>query len=161
MSATQTEAAASAPAPPVVIWAPLASGALREPSFLASEPKEPAHLNSPRIADATTSAKASRSLDECLFDNAADLKIAFAQIAMHLSPDWRRTIFKQLDRLLDLNSWEDDSALIERIPFMTFLRFVIYAAPTRFPSLGVSPHGHVLAAWMCPPQQILVLFLEA
>jgi hypothetical protein len=127
-------------------------------SLLTSKDREPFRQISPRVGDFQPT-KESRSLEEVLFDNAAALKIAFAEIAMYLSPEWRRVIFKQLDRLLDPASWEDESALIARAPFMTFLRFVIYAAPTRFPSLGVSQKGHILAAWLCPPQQIAVEFL--
>lgn len=129
-------------------------------SYLSSDDRAPMRRVSPRISDGTVLTDA-RSLDERLFDNAAILKIDFANFAMHLSREWRQIIFKQLDRLLNPSSWEDDSAMIERAPFMTFLRFVVYAAPTRFPSLGVSPNGHILAAWLCPPQQIAVEFLEA
>lgn len=129
-------------------------------SYLSSDNKKPPRRESPRISEGIVSTDA-RSLDELLFDNAAILKIDFANFAMHLSPEWRQIVFKQLDRLLAPSSWEDDSALIERAPFMTFLRFVVYAGPTRFPSLGVSPNGHILAAWSCPPQQIAVEFLPA
>jgi hypothetical protein len=158
MSATQIDAGTAAPQT-FVIPTPVATRSLGA-SLLTSEAEKPIRKNSPRIADVTAST-AVLSLEESLFDNAANLKIAFAAIAMHLSPDWRRVIFKQLDRLLDSASWEEDSALIAFPPFITFLRFVIYAAPTRFPSLGVSPKGHILAAWLCPPQQIAVEFLEA
>lgn len=99
------------------------------------------------------------SLEECLFDNRAGLKLDFSRIAMHLSSQWRAVIFKQLDRLLDISLWEDGSSLIERAPFMTFLRFVIFAGPKRFPSLGVSPAGHILAAWGGSPQRIAIEFL--
>ena len=81
------------------------------------------------------------SLDEQLFDNAADLKIAVATVAMHLSSEWRDTIFQQLDELLSKENWQYDFALINTSTFMTFLRFIVYAHPTRLPSLGVGPNG--------------------
>jgi hypothetical protein len=98
------------------------------------------------------------SLEEKLFDNAAGLKISLSQIVMHLEPEWRAIIFRQLDDLLNSNSWEEDSAFIEKSTFSTFLRFIIYAAPTRLPSLGVGPTGHILAAWSSGAQRIAVEF---
>jgi hypothetical protein len=82
------------------------------------------------------------------FDNATQLKVSFSQIAMHLTPEWRTAIFEQLDFLLKPEDWQEDSALIEVPTFLTFLRFLIFAAPNRLPSLGVSPNGNVLAAWL-------------
>jgi hypothetical protein len=158
MSGAQIEAATTTPQA-IVMRMPLATRSLA--TSLVTEDKKPSRQVSPSVDDLFKRLSESRSLEECLFDNAAILKIDFAHIAMHLSWEWRQVIFKQLDRLLDPANWEDDSSLIERAPFMTFLRFVIYAAPTRFPSLGVSPKGHILAAWLCPPQQIAVEFLAA
>jgi hypothetical protein len=158
MSGSQIEPA-TIPQQGIVLRTPLSTSSLAA-SLLTSKDGEPLRQTSPSVADFKPPTE-SRSLEECLFDNAATLKIDFAHIAMHLSPEWRQIIFKQLDRLLDRSSWEDDSSLIECAPFKTFLRFVIYAAPTRFPSLGISPRGHILAAWLCPPQQITVEFFQA
>jgi hypothetical protein len=99
------------------------------------------------------------SLEVQLFDNAAQLKVSFSQIAMHLTTEWRAAIFKQLDFLLKPEDWQEDSALIEVPTFMTFLRFLIFAAPNRLPSLGVSPNGNVLAAWLKGAERITVQFL--
>jgi hypothetical protein len=102
--------------------------------------------------------KALISLEERLFDNAAELKIATAHVAMHLRPELRETIFKQLNRLLDFDNWQDDSAFIQRSSFATFLRFILYADTTRLPSLGVGSNGNILAAWNNDSQQIAVQF---
>ena len=88
-----------------------------------------------------------------------DSKVALSRIAMHLAPEWRTVIFSQLDTLLDPNSWQDDSAFIQESTFRTFLRFIIFAAPTRLPSLGVGSTGHILAAWNSGDQHIAVEFL--
>jgi hypothetical protein len=114
---------------------------------------------SPRISDAKVPVRPF-SLAEQLFDNAAELKIAASQVAMHLKQEWRETIFKQLNRLLDFDSWQDDSAFIQKPTFLTFLRFVLYASPTRLASLGVGPNGNILAAWNYGGQQIAVEFLS-
>jgi hypothetical protein len=104
-------------------------------------------------------AASSRSLDERLFDNAAELKLAVASVVMHLSLAWRDIIFQQLDELLSRENWQDDSAFVNKSTFMTFLRFIIYARPTRLPSLGVGPSGHILAAWGALACQLSVEFL--
>jgi len=98
-------------------------------------------------------------LEDQLFENGAQLKVSFSNIAMHLTTKWRTTIFEQLDFLLMLENWQDDSALIQMPTFLTFLRFLIFAAPNRLPSLGVSPNGNVLAAWLKGDERITVQFL--
>jgi hypothetical protein len=122
---------------------------------------EPAHIptESPRASDARVLLPPP-SLEAQLFDNAAELKIALSQIVMHLAPKWRAIIFRQIDSLLDLNSWQDDSAFIQKSTFTTFLRFIIFAAPTRLPSLGVGLTGHILAAWNNGDQRIAVEFFS-
>jgi hypothetical protein len=99
------------------------------------------------------------SLEVQLFDNGAELKVSFSQIAMHLTTEWRTAIFEQLDFLLKPEDWQEDSALIEVATFLTILRFLIFAAPNRVPSLGVSPNGNVLAAWLKGDERITVQFL--
>lgn len=157
MSGAQIDAGTT-PTPTVVVNAPLHPRQIGT-SMLTSSAEEQSGRTSPRMGDVTVSGD-EKSLEESLFDNAAELKIAFAQIAMHLNPDWRRIVFEQVDRLLGPAHWEDDSARIYKPTFLTFLRFVIYAAPSRFPSLGVSPRGHILAAWLCGPRRISVEFLD-
>jgi hypothetical protein len=124
-------------------------------SALTELPRIP--TESPRASDANV--RAPSSLEAKLFDNAAGLKVALSRIAMHLAPGWRTVIFSQLDTLLDPNSWQDDSAFIQESTFGTFLRFIIFAAPTRLPSLGVGSTGHILAAWNSGDQRIAVEFL--
>jgi len=108
---------------------------------------QPTPTRSLRASEAAT-LPAPPSLEVQLFDNGAQLKVSFSQIAMHLTTEWRTSIFEQLDFLLNSEDWQEDSALIEVPTFMTFLRFLIFAAPNRLPSLGISPNGNVLAAWL-------------
>lgn len=82
-----------------------------------------------------------------LFGNRASLKIATSQVAMHLTGDQRRILFSELDRLLDIANWEDESALVNLDAFRTFLRFMIFARAGRIPNLGVDEDGSVLASW--------------
>lgn len=126
-------------------------------SALTTPPRIP--TESPRASDAKV-LQPSPTLEVRLFDNAAELKIALSQIVMHLVPEWRDIIFRQLDSLLDMKGWQDDSAFIQKSTFTTFLRFIIFAAPTRLPSLGVSLNGHILAAWNNGDQRIAVEFFS-
>ena len=114
---------------------------------------------SPRASEANI-LRNSVSLESQLFDNAAELKIVVGQIAMHLTAEWRFVVFKQLDQLLAVENWQDDSALILRATFVTFLRFIVLAAPTRLPNLGVGPTGNILAAWKHGDQLVAVEFLS-
>lgn len=126
-------------------------------SALSSPPTKPMHI-SPRASDAKVHRPTLISLEERLFDNAAELKIALSKIVMHLTPKWRTIIFRQIDSLLDLDSWQDDSAFVQKSTFTTFLRFITFAKPTRLPSLGVSLTGNILAAWNTGNQRIAVEF---
>ena len=134
-------------------------------SFLLTGPASPAlagvqptPTRSLRASEAAT-LPPPPSLEVQLFDNSAQLKIFFSQIAMHLTNEWRIAIFEQLDFLLKIEDWQEDSALIEVSTFLTFLRFLIFAAPYRVPSLGISPNGKVLAAWLNGDERITVQFL--
>ncbi len=128
-------------------------------SALSSPSIKPIHI-SPRASDAKVLPRSTPSLEVQLFDNAAELKITLSQIVMHLAPEWRTIIFRQIDTLLDLNSWEDDSAFIQKSTFTTFLRFIIFAKSTRMPSLGVDFTGHLLAAWNNDNQRVIVEFFK-
>jgi hypothetical protein len=144
---------------PVQSWKmavqPLPQSRMASPSLTEARPVAP---RSQRVDEANARSTAV-SLQEQLFDSSAKLKVTFSQIAMHLTPSWRNTIFEQLDSLLNVEDWQDDSALIDDSSFSTFLRFLIYAAPNRLPSLGVGPTGHVLAAWGEDAQRIAIEFL--
>ena len=114
---------------------------------------------SPRDSD-TKAVTSPETFESKLFDNAAELKIALSQIIMHLDPEWRDIIREQIDTLLDANNWQDDSAFITKSTFITFLRFIVFANPTRLPSLGVGSTGHMLAAWCKGEQRIAVEFFR-
>ncbi len=86
-------------------------------------------------------------LEASLFRNRADQKILASRVAMHLSNEERRTLFLAIDRLLDHAEWEDESSQIDESAFRSYLRFMIFARPRRFPNLGVGPNGTLLVGW--------------
>jgi hypothetical protein len=83
---------------------------------------------------------------EAVFNNLATLKVATSKLAMHLSDRYRTSLFDEVDRLLNIENWDDDSSLVDVRSFETFLRAVLYNRIGRMPSLGIS-QGLVLAAW--------------
>lgn len=147
---------------PLRSWTIVGSALMPQPaaSFSLTTPTS-VPTKSRRAADGSIVASASPNLDEQLFDLRATLKIKLSQLAMHLSQRMRSAIFGELDAVLDRESWQDNSALIQQSTFMTFLRFIIFVSPTRLPSLGVGPTGHLLAAWGSDTARIAVEFLAA
>jgi hypothetical protein len=93
-----------------------------------------------------------------LFDARANAKMVVAQVSMHLSPDWRAKIYRQVDSLLDVEDWQASDGLPDVASMKTFLRFVIYAGVTTVPSLGVAPNGNVLTAWRADTRRLTIEF---
>ncbi len=96
----------------------------------------------------TADGERSGNLTERLFDNSAVLKTLVSQVSMHLPDEWRRSLFRRLDNILDLENWEESDILIEPRSFMAFLRFIHQAGPLDGIGLGVSEGGHLLAGWV-------------
>jgi hypothetical protein len=86
----------------------------------------------------------------------ASLKRITATVAMHLDPAWRAALFAKLDRLLDPDDWDAEFKLPSEQSFSTFLRMMIYLHPSKRPALGLSPTGHLLAAWSRDRDRIVV-----
>jgi hypothetical protein len=95
-------------------------------------------------------------LREQLLTKLASFKRITATIAMHLDRTWRETLFSTLDRLLDPDDWDPDFRLPTEQSFSTFLRMIIYLHPTKRPGLGLSPSGHILAAWSWDKDRIVI-----
>jgi hypothetical protein len=98
-------------------------------------------------------------LEEELFRKRSDLKVITSQVAMHLTAEHRQKLFTALDLLLGLEHWEDESNQIQQEAFRTFLRFLIFVHPRRFPNLGVSSLGCVLAGWHSETKSLHAEFL--
>lgn len=95
--------------------------------------------------------------DEKIFDAVAAAKVTFARVAMHLPREWRESAFAQLDALHDVAEWEEDDKPIAQNSFATFLRALILLEIRSFPSLGMSPEGNVLAAWIAAESDRLMI----
>ena len=70
-----------------------------------------------------------------------DLKTATAEVAMHLETAWRSGLFRQLDDLLDDESWDIGDVLPSHASFRTFLRLIVDLGRPNRPSLGCGDEG--------------------
>jgi hypothetical protein len=87
------------------------------------------------------------SLAERLFDALAVFKLRTATLAVaHFNRDERARLFKQLDSLLDAESWDDADAVTTEASFTTLLRMVLFLGGRR-PALGVTGTGNFIATW--------------
>jgi hypothetical protein len=89
----------------------------------------------------------SHSFAEKLFNSLVELKVGVAEYAMHLTPDVRAKIFKDLDDLLNVDDWHEDDLLPRLLSFRDFLKWTIYSKRFNWLSLGFSDEGNVLVAW--------------
>jgi hypothetical protein len=87
------------------------------------------------------------SVPEMLYDVLAEFKVFTSQVAMHLELTKRDALFRQLDLLLDPSEWPDEDLPPAIGSFRTMLRTVLFLAPQRMPSLGVSSSGRLIIAW--------------
>jgi hypothetical protein len=77
-------------------------------------------------------------------------------IARYLDPRWRVQLFETLDKLFEVDVWEDDFVLPLEESFETFLRLVIHLHPTKRPGIGLSSRGYVLASWSKDNDRIVI-----
>lgn len=87
------------------------------------------------------------SLADALYDSRASFKLRVANVAMHLSTEWRKKFFKQVDSLLDEDEWDERDLPITDSSFVTLIRTVLFTKAKRRPGLGATSNGHVIAAW--------------
>ena len=86
-------------------------------------------------------------LPERLFDALAAFKRKTAILAAaHLHNDERQRLFKQLDSLLDAESWDSADVVTTEASFTTLLRMVLFLEGRR-PALGISSTGNFIATW--------------
>ncbi len=88
-----------------------------------------------------------KTLSEDLFDTLASFKIKTSTVAMHLDDQWRLRFFRQLDSLLDEESWDREDKPPSLESFTTMLRMLLLLAPERRPGLGATSDGNLVAAW--------------
>jgi hypothetical protein len=99
---------------------------------------------------------ASATLEEQLYDALAAFKVRTATVAMHLDRDRRARLFKQLDSLLAIPDWEVNDLPPTIGSFATFLRMIMLLRPERFPGLGATTDGNLIAAWTAGDDRLTI-----
>ena len=87
------------------------------------------------------------TLEERLYNARAACKVRTAAVAMHLDGDWRARFFRQLDNLMDIESWDKDDLPVTEPSFITLLRMLLFIRPKRRPGLGITNDGNIISAW--------------
>ena len=96
-----------------------------------------------------------------LFNTSAALKMAAAEISMHLPAEWRRKLFQKIDDLHEPEDWDDADHTADVGSFRTFLRTVLRFGAMKKMSLGISHDGHILAGWQRGIDSLSLAFLPA
>jgi hypothetical protein len=82
-----------------------------------------------------------------LFNIIAALKMAVAEVSMHLDPTWRARLFRQIDMLHEPDDWDDEDKLADQESFKTFLHMILQYGCMHGISLGIDNDGRILAGW--------------
>ena len=99
------------------------------------------------------------TIEERLFDATSAVKVLTAQVAMHMTREWRDKLFSQIESLHDLDEWDTDDKPVERSSFASFLKAILFIKPQRHPGLGLSYEGHLIAAWTTDKDRLTTEFL--
>jgi hypothetical protein len=113
---------------------------------------------SPASLTPTTEAEG-QPLELRVFNALVEAKVLTSHVAMHLEPQFRESLFRQLDSLHDTDEWEDGDQPINRSSFATFLKAILTIKPERRPGLGLSHAGNLIAAWTTGRDRLTIEFL--
>ena len=133
----------------------LRSALSRETNIIAEWVDE---LRKPSLASISPEPEG-QSLERRVFDSLAEVKILTSHVAMHLMPETRERLFRQLDSLHDIDEWEDGDEPINKSSFQTFLKAILTVKPERHPGLGLSHTGNLIAAWTTARDRLTIEFL--
>jgi hypothetical protein len=127
-------------------------------SHLLTEMRRPAPSST-----APTSTRIFTPLEETkeirLFNVVAALKVAVAEISMHLDADWRTRLFAQIDMLHEPEDWDNSDKLADMNSFRTFLHMILQHGPLQRLGLGIDDDGHILASWRNGRDMLSLIFL--
>lgn len=103
--------------------------------------------------------RAQGSLAAQLYDLLAAAKVQTSKVSMHMDTAWRERIYSQLDYLLSLENWDDDSIVPNFPSFAEFLKTLINYKGLPPPFLGVAGSGNIWAAWRGPNHELTCEFM--
>ena len=94
-----------------------------------------------------------------LFNAVAALKMAVAEVSMHLDAAWRTRLLAQIDMLHEPDDWDDSYKPTDLDSFKTFLRLMLQRGPLERLGLGIDDNGHILASWRNGQDMLSLIFL--
>lgn len=95
-----------------------------------------------------------------LFNAVAALKVAVAEVSMHLDADWRARLFMQIDMLHEPDDWDESFMPVDLNSFRTFLHLILQQGPLERLGLGIDDDGHILASWRNDQDMLSLIFLS-
>jgi hypothetical protein len=108
--------------------------------------------------EAPVDKEAPAPLKHQLFDSLAAASTSIGQLSMHLQPEWRANLLAQLRSMLSIESWDDDSNLLDAVSVRSFLRFVIYGGIQRVPQIGINNSRELTATWILGDRRVYMDF---
>jgi len=102
-----------------------------------------------------------RALEDQLFSALAEIKVYASQVAMKMGQDWRNSLFRQLDSLLDPEEWVEGDLPPTKASFATYLKAMFLIKPARRPGLGISHNGDLVGAWTTNDARLTMTFQAA
>lgn len=97
-------------------------------------------------------------LQSLAFDALADAKRLFSLFSMHFDDGTRKRLFLDLDRLHDIDEWEEGDSPLQISSFRTFLRSLLIIKPKKWPSLGLSYDGVLFGIWGTAKDRVTLEF---
>jgi hypothetical protein len=94
-----------------------------------------------------------------LFNAVAALKVAVAEVSMHLDAAWRARLFTQIDMLHEPDDWDESYKLTDLESFRTFLHLILQQGPLERLGLGIDDDGRILATWRNGQDMLSLIFL--
>ncbi len=82
-----------------------------------------------------------------IFNATAAAKMLTSYVSMHLKDEWRKNIFFQLDLIHEFEEWDDELSPIGRDSMTTFLKAMLKVNLKKYPGLGLTNKGYLIAAW--------------
>jgi hypothetical protein len=98
------------------------------------------------------------SLASLLFDASAKAKQWTSSVSMRIEDETRMWLFRQLDRLHEIDEWFEGNEPIDLSSYKTFVRAIIAGYISGKPALALTPDGRVVAIWQNQVDKLIIDF---
>jgi hypothetical protein len=115
--------------------------------------------NKPPLSSKIVPLQPTKKMGEILYDSRSNAKILASNVAVLLDPSYKAKLFAQIDYLHDFEDWDSQDRPLQAASFSTFLKTILFIKPTRYPGLGLSYKGNLIAAWTLDKNDLTIEFL--